>query len=316
MKTEKKGMIVLSLFDGMSCGQIALERAGIKVDKYLASEVKPHAIELTQKHYPKTIQIGDVTKVRYENGTLYTENGNFDVGKIDLVIGGSPCQDFSQANRKVTGLKGEKSKLFFEYLRICHEVCPYYFLLENVRMKKEYEEVITRYLGVPPITIDSSLVSPALRKRTYWTNVPMIGAIEDKSVFLQDILERGYTDRIKARCLLESDSRPSKTPVKMFHRYYTAGFTTLIFKNKQHYEDCITHYDQNYKGLAAKDISCTSKVYDGVRYLTTQEREKCQTLPPDYCKSLTDNEAACLIGDGWTVDVIAHIFKGLKYETN
>lgn len=304
------GLKVLSLFDGMSCGQIALERAGIKVGNYFASEIKPHAIKVTQHHYPNTIQIGNVTKVRYDNGVLYTENGEYNVGKIDLVMGGSPCQDFSHANKNVSGLDGEKSRLFFEYLRICHEVCPTYFLLENVKMRKEHEETISEYMGVKPVLIDSALVGPASRLRNYWTNIPGVTIPEDKGISLSSILEKGYTDRLKARTLLESDSRPGSTPVKMFHRY--KKFNTLIFKNRKHFEDCFSHYEANYKGLAAKDIFCDSDVYNGVRYMTKLEREKCQTLPEGYCDILSDNDAACLIGDGWTVDVIAHIFKNIE----
>ena len=132
-------MNVLSLFDGISCGQIALERVGIKVDKYYASEIKPKAIEVTQEHYPNTIQLGDVTKLHYEDGKFYSENGTYEVGNIDLLIGGSPCQDFSCLKNtrwgEANGYNGEKSKLFWEYLRLLREIKPKYFLLENVKMK-------------------------------------------------------------------------------------------------------------------------------------------------------------------------------------
>ena len=136
-------MIVLSLFDGMSCGQIAFDKLGIRFDgtknKYFASEIKKHAIKVTKNNYPNTIHIGDVTKVSYKNGTLYTENGEYEVGEIDYLIGGSPCQDFSVAklNNVKYGLEGDKSKLFYEYLRLLREINPKYFLLENVRMKEE-----------------------------------------------------------------------------------------------------------------------------------------------------------------------------------
>ena len=152
-------MNVLSLFDGMSCGQIALERAGIKVDNYYASEIKKHAIKVTMENYPNTIQLGDVTKIQYKDGILYTENGNFNVGKIDLLIGGSPCQDFSLLKVGGKGLDGDKSKLFYEYLRLLNEIKPKYFLLENVRMKKESRIQLNQYLGVDGIDINSSLVS-------------------------------------------------------------------------------------------------------------------------------------------------------------
>ena len=182
-------MNVLSLFDGISCGQVALERAGIKVDNYFASEIKKHAIGVTQKHFPNTIQIGDVTKVKYKDGILYTENGVFKVGKINLLIGGSPCQNFSVARAcmyEIDGLKGDKSKLFYEYLRILKEVNPDYFLLENVKMKKESYEELNSYLGVKGIPINSELVSFQKRPRIYWSNIPNITIPEDKHINFQD----------------------------------------------------------------------------------------------------------------------------------
>lgn len=160
---SSEGITVLSLFDGISCGRIALERAGIKVKEYYASEIKKIAITVTMSHYPDTIQIGDVTKVHYKNGILYTENGNYNVGKIDLLIGGSPCQNFSLARAtdklSIDGLDGDKSKLFYEYLRIKKECNPEYFLLENVKMKSESEKELNTYMGVNGLHINSSLVS-------------------------------------------------------------------------------------------------------------------------------------------------------------
>lgn len=293
------GLNVLSLFDGMSCGQIALERAGIEVNNYYASEIKEYAIKVTMNNYPNTIQLGDVRNVASEN-----------LPKIDLLIGGSPCQDFSHANKNIKGLDGEKSGLFYEYLRLLKEVEPKYFLLENVKMKKEHENIITELLGVNPIIIDSKLVSGSLRKRTYWTNIPNVQQPTDKNIKLNDVLENGYCNMDKARTLLESDSRPLKTPVKMFHRYQK--FNTIIFKDKHHYELCKTHYDNSFKGMKAKDIVYKGNIYDGIRHLTRTERERLQTLPEGYCNGLTDNEVACLCGDGWTVDVIVHILKNIK----
>ena len=301
-------MNVLSLFDGMSCGQIALERAGIKVDKYYASEIKEHAIKVTQSNYPNTIQLGDVTKIKAS-----------DLPKIDLLVGGSPCQDFSQANKERKGLDGEKSGLFFQYLRLLKELKPKYFLLENVKMKKEHQDIISYYLGVEPININSKIISGQLRNRFYWTNIQNIEPLKDKGVNLSSILSDGYTDRLKSRALLESDSRPLSTPVKMFHRYYAKGFTTVVFKDKNHYNECKLHYEQNYKGLSANEIDdklVDNSVYDGLRYLNQNELERLQTIPHNYTKELDRNDAACLLGDGWTVDVIAHIFKGLKDEDN
>ena len=293
-------MNVLSLFDGISCGRIALERAGIKVDKYFASEIKDIAIKVTQSNYPDTIQIGDVTKVNAS-----------DLPQIDLLIGGSPCQDFSNANLTKNGLEGDKSSLFYQYLRLLLELKPKYFLLENVKMKKADQARISEMLGVEPIAINSNLVSAQSRPRLYWTNIPNVTIPENKGILLNDILDNGYSPLDKARCLLVSDSRPLKTPVKMHHRS-TLGFTTPIYLSREHYEECAQHYNDNYKGLLARDIVCNSDIYNGIRYPNKAERERLQTMPKGYCDLLTDKEAADVLGDGWTVDVIAHIFSFIK----
>ena len=302
-------MNVLSLFDGMSCGRIALDKAEIKVDNYYSSEIKKYAIDIANKNYPedKKNRLGDITTLK-----------GSDLPTIDLLIGGSPCQDFSGANKDRSGLKGIKSGLFYEWLRLKNETKPKYFLLENVRMKKEHQNIISKELGCEPIIINSRLYSPQLRHRLYWTNIPLINQTYS-NIDLNDILENGFSDRKKARCLLESDSRPLSTPIKMFHRYYSTGFTTLIFKTERHYHNCVNHYNFHFKGMSAKDIdnhihnsNIDLSVYEGVRYLTPQEREDCQTVPRGYTKGLTDNQISCILGDGWTINVIAHIFKGLK----
>jgi len=165
-------MNVLSLFDGMSCGQIALGRADIKVDNYYASEIDKYAIQVTQKNYPNTVQLGDVTKINAK-----------DLPKIDLLIGGSPCQSFSRSGNG-TGFDG-KSKLFFEFARILEETKPKYFLLENVSMKKEWENVITEILGVEPVMIDSKYFSAQKRQRLYWTNIKFNKNIVDKNIKIE-----------------------------------------------------------------------------------------------------------------------------------
>ena len=209
------------------------------------------------------------------------------------------------------GLDGDKSSLFYHYLRLLQEVKPKYFLLENVKMKKSDQAKISELLGVEPIAINSKVVSAQSRPRLYWTNIPNVVPPEDKGIKVADILDEGYCPLPKSRCLLVSDSRPLTTPVNMYHRS-TLGFTTLIFKDKKHYEECRDYYDEHFKGLAAKDIVCENSVFDGVRYLTRVERERLQTLPEGYCSMLTPNQAADVLGDGWTVDVIAHIFSFIK----
>lgn len=315
-------MNVLSLFDGMSCGQLALERAGIQVNRYFASEIKPHAIKVTQDNYPDTIQLGNVKNVSYKDEFIESENGTFHSGKIDLIINGSPCTNLSNASigDKRTGLKGEQSGLFYEFVRILKEVQPEYFLLENVAgMKDEDKRIITDLLGVEPVLINSQLVTGQLRKRLYWTNIPMIGELDNKGIELQSVLSEGYTERKKARTLTENMSRPNIIPHKIYHRYVTTGFTTPIFKDQAHYEACKDHHTQYFKGLSAKQIdekiekeNVDVSVYKGIRYFNKEEMEKLQTVPVGYTRSVTRNEAASLLGDGWTVDVIAHLLKGME----
>ena len=183
-------MNVLSLFDGMSCGQIALERAGIPVTAYYASEIDKYAIKVTQANYPDTIQLGSIT-----------EQAGWDLPNIDLVIGGSPCQGFSFAGKQMN-FDDPRSKLFFDFVEALHRFQPKYFLLENVKMKKEYQDVITKMLGgIEPIEINAALVSAQNRKRLYWTNIPGIEQPEDRGILLKDIIESGVILREKALCL-------------------------------------------------------------------------------------------------------------------
>ena len=280
-------MNVLSLFDGMSCGQLALQKVGINITNYFASEIKPHAMAITQQNFPNTKQLGDVTKIKAS-----------DLPQIDLLIGGSPCQDFSRANRVQKGADGEKSGLFWEYVRLLKELKPKYFLLENVRMKKEWQDLISEELGVQPVRINSSLVSGVLRDRFYWTNIPMDELPQDKNINLRGIIDDGYVDRDKGMCLLESYSRPLKNPVKIARRYFKYGFWQVVFKDEETYNKLKDNYELAQEG--------------DVRYMNQNEMERAQSVPEGYTNSLTRNDAACLLGDGWTVDVIAHIFKGLK----
>ena len=286
------GLKVLSLCDGISCGRIALDKIGIEVDEYYAAEIKPIAIKVTKSNYPDTIHIGDVNKISFKDGVLYTEDNQYDVGNFDLVIFGSPYQSLSIAMKTElrVGFKNkQKSGLFYECYRILKEVNPKYFLMENVaRMKKKDEDIITEAMGVKPIRINSKLVSAQLRDRLYWTNIPNVTVPEDKGILLQDILTSGYTDREKARALLVSDSRPLTTKERMIRRYRKTGFTTLIWEELGNDES--------------------------VRYLNQIELERCQTVPEGYTSCLTRNQAADVLGDGWTVDVIAHILSFIPKE--
>ena len=282
-------MNVLSLFDGMSCGHIALDRAGIKVDKYFASEIKPHAIKVTQHNYPDTIQLGDVRNIDLDS-----------LPKIDLLIGGSPCQDLSIANKQRNGLAGNKSSLFWEYARILKEAKPEFFLLENVNMPTNDHLVITKELGVSPVNINSNLVSAQHRDRWYWTNIQgldsdllgnrYIPEPQVKNIKLKDILENGYTDMEKARCLNTKFGSSINNIESTWHRYTTTGMTNVVF--------------------LSEDLDYTK----GLRFFTQREMEKLQTVPTGYTDILSITQALNVLGDGWTVDVIAHIFSFLPSE--
>lgn len=315
----KEGLVVLSLFDGMSCGQLALEKVGIKVDKYYASEIKTYGIEVTQDNFPNTIQIGDVTKVSYKDGVLSTENGSFDVGKIDLIIGGSPCQNFSRAMTKENrlGLKGEKSKLFFEYLRILEEVKPEKFLLENVKMDKNSNKELDEYMGVTSWNFNSEKISAGLRNRNYWTNIKFERNVQRLDVKVNDILEYGYVPYDKSPCLLESHSRPPKDKLRLTRRYFEKKFIPIVFESEEHYKEVLEHYDLNYRGLSAKEVdnkrdNIDNEIYNKVRVFSALEMERIQGVPDGYTKSIDRNKAASLLGDGWSVDAISHILEGLK----
>jgi len=320
---------VVSVFDGKSGGLESLKRANILIDKYFSSEIKEDGITVALCNHPEIIQIGDITKCKYKSNMLYTEQGNYYLPNVNLFIGGSPCQDFSQANIHREGLSGTKSSLFFEWLRLKNEINANFWLLENVRMKPEHLKEVNSLMGCEPTKINSRLVSAQNRERYYWTNINngTIPPPKDTMVSLNDILTTGYCPLEKSRCLMEGDSRPSTTPIKMYHRFHK--FTTLIFKDKQHYLNCKEHYktnftnyiDNKFKNFSAKeiDISIVNNdldltVYDGIRYLNQTELERLQTLPEGYTKSLTRNKAAGVIGDGWNIETIAHIFSFLPSE--
>jgi len=201
----KYGINVLSLFDGMSCGQIALEKLGVKVNNYFASEIDKYAIIVAKKNYPNTKHIGNVIDVK---GQM--------LPRIDLLMGGSPCQGFSFAGKQLN-FEDPRSKLFFEFVRLLKETKPKYFLFENVLMKKEYEQIITEHLGVEPIFINSSVVSAQNRKRLYWTNIPNIEEPKDRGITWGNVREHGvntesyyYTEKAM-QWLAKVSQKKSKT---------------------------------------------------------------------------------------------------------
>ena len=271
-------MRVLSLFDGISCGQVALERAGIKVDKYFASEIDKYAIQITQKNYPDTEQIGDVKGIIMDE---YTD--------IDLLIGGSPCQSFSTFGDG-KGMSG-KSGLFWEFARILKQIKPKFFMLENVKMKKEWRDIITNELGVEPIEINSLEFSAQSRKRLYWTNIPKFLWVVNNVQF-GEILE-DLPFREIPKCFYENWGGKKRID-KGLNWVGNSKANCLTTKN------CHTNqYLLNYNRTKC-------------RLLTANEFEKLQTLPLDYTLGIPNTERYKSIANGWTIDVVAHIFKGLK----
>ena len=320
-------MNVLSLFDGISCGQIALTRAGIKIDRYFASEIDKNAIKVAQDNYPDTVQLGDVTKISYHNGVLKGESGEWKT-EIQILLGGSPCQGFSCAG---SGLNFEdpRSKLFFEYVRVLNELRAHnpnvLFLLENVRMKKEYLDIISSHLGVEPIKINSALVSAQNRVRFYWTNLPNVSLPEDLGIQLSEIVDENYDGiwvyprgannggikdyKGKSPTVTTSSWQRNfllfRGDAKRTFPRYPNGLPRIkqLEARKDNKSNCIT---------CAKDDSLLLRPDGDYRHFSPVEVERLQTVPEGYTKCLSDNMRYKCLGNGWTVDVIAHILKNAK----
>lgn len=377
-------MNVLSLFDGMSCGQIALNRLGIKYYNYYAAEIDKYAIEVTKKNFPNTIYLGDVTKVKAA-----------DLEPIDLLMGGSPCQGFSFAGKQLN-FDDPRSALFFEFVRLLKECKPKYFLLENVRMKKIYQDVITEHLGVEPILINSSLLSAQSRNRLYWTNIPNVTQPQDKGLVIKDILEdlpfedapnylngkfggrtrgsmvssveddkanclvasmykgqiplyvknperiretpnywqfdrsgKGYNsqqDRIRkldkpSNSLAVSSSSVPQIKCGAFRgRYYdengkrTDHKESVQGKTTQHLEIREDGKTNTLTTVQKDNVVTKDKMY--YRKLTPIECERLQTVPDNYTQGVSNTQRYKMLGNGWTVDVIAHILKNINEENS
>ena len=283
-------MNVLSLFDGMSCGQIALNKLGIKYDNYFASEIDKYAIQVTQKNYPNTKQIGSVLDLKGE-----------DLPKIDLLFGGSPCQSFSNAGNG-KGFEG-KSGLFWEFARVLNEVKPKYFLLENVKMKQEWKDIISKELGVEPIEINSSLVSAAHIRRLYWTNIPNIEQPKDKGVFIEDIIE----EEENVDCKLWLKAKNTWQLLNKIDLKSCPNIAAIDVYNKKY------KVDRKVPTLTLPNHNSLRLYQNGrVRKFSATELELCHNIPIGYTDVyLTLNQRHSLLGNGWTVDVIAHIFKNI-----
>lgn len=301
MNCSDKPVNVLSLFDGMSCGRIALDRAGFEVGNYYASELDKHAIKVTQANWPETVQLGDVTKWR---------EWEIDWAGIDLLIGGSPCQGFSFAGKQLA-FDDPRSKLFFVYVDILNHIRSLNpdvkFMLENVKMKKEHLAVITEQLGVEPVFINSALVSAQNRQRYYWANWEF-GQPEDKGILLAEIIEDGGVDREKAHCVDANYYKGGN-----LKSYFTNDRRKLVFTEKSlallstmYKENAKSMIKRNKKGWLVLDEDLIT-----YRKLTPLECERLQTVPDNYTAHVSNTQRYRMIGNGWTVDAIAHIFKSI-----
>jgi DNA-cytosine methyltransferase len=383
---KKEKINVLSLFDGMSCGQIALNKVGIEYENYFASEIDKYAIQVAKHNYPNTKHIGSVVDVK-----------GSDLPKINLLIGGSPCQGFSFAGKQLN-FDDPRSKLFFEFVRLKNECNPTYFLLENVKMKKEYQDVITEHLGVEPIEINSNLLSAQNRKRIYWTNIPGVSIPNDKGILLKDIVHENADNHLsekeidymlrssgkwspstnnrfetylnyherKAHCLTANlnkgvpyncffeilseyivpfdktlqilDKEVQRGKVGYFRKDSQANRVYYIHdkaitltgeagggaaKMGQYLFGCITpdRIEKRQNGQKFNDgkkfYTLTAQDKHGVliegyiRKLTPIECERLQTVPDNYSAIVSNSQRYKMLGNGWTVDVITHIFGGL-----
>lgn len=353
---------VLSLFDGMSCWRLALERAWIPVASYYASEIDKYAIEVSENNRPDVIQVGDVREIRVKSdikatGIVRRPDGDTNVyvgdNGLDLLIGGSPCQWFSNAGKGLN-FEDPRSKLFFEFVRILNEAKPRYFLLENVKMKKERQNIISENLfWIQPVEIDSSLVSAQRRKRLYrvwkrnedWSySQVIVSQPEDKGIMLKDIIDYGIVDQDKSYCIdanyakggnLKSYARGRRQLV--FNSIYQLprgknpggvkeGKSPTLSSNSWQYNNFLigNQYNQriftdkswclwtgmgrtNKQGMWVYNDSITPENF--IRKLTPIECERLQTLPDNYTEWVSNSQRYKMLGNGWTVDVIAHIFR-------
>jgi len=300
-------MNVLSLFDGISCAMVALKRSKIEIKNYYACEIDSNAIKVSKKNHPEIVHLGSVVGLTPPNN-------------IDLLIGGSPCQDLSIAKKGRQGLEGERSGLFYEYVRIMKECKPKYFILENVNsMSKESKAKITEIMGVKPIMINAALVSAQSRKRLFWTNILVKELPEDKNILLKDILQpdaevdKRMTSNSKAFCLdanyhkgssaEHSIEKKVRTMVKIGHIGNTDGQANRVYSDEGK-SVCLS---SNSGGSGAK--TGLYEIKENIRKLTPIECERLQGLPDNYTEGISNTQRYRCLGNAFNVDVIVHILK-------
>lgn len=299
-----EGINVLSLFDGISCGQVALERAGIKVNNYFASEIDKHAIKVTQSNYPNTKQVGDVTKVK-----------GADFPKIDLLVGGSPCQGFSFSGKQLN-FDDPRSKLFFEFVRLIEEVKPKYWLLENVVMKQEYQDVISQHLGVEPVKLNSALTSAQNRVRLYWANFDITDPT-DQGIKLEDILEDTEMigpSAIRGRRLNKATILGRRLDERGKRQDYDKNVPITqcleVRASNREKSNCLTTVAKDTV-LTTMEVGRHPDAFNRklpFRNYTKIERCRLMNLPDNYCDEISDNQTVKATGNGWEVGMITHIF--------
>lgn len=311
-------MKVLSLFDGISCARVALERVGINVESYYASEIDKYAIQVSQKNYPDIIHVGSVTELLFSNA----EHEQYK--DIDLLIGGSPCQDLSIAKAGRKGLDGEKSGLFYEYVRILNEVKPKYFILENVAsMSKESKDKISEILGVEPVMINASLVSAQNRKRLFWVGKLVgdkyekvnIELPEDRGILLIDILE----EEVDEKYVITSErkntlisNRPQNPNQKKAKTLLVGGTNPTIYQWRRSYWREMSEQNKCPTLTSAMGIGGGNvPILDKYRKLTPIECERLQGLPDNYTDGISNTQRYKTLGNAFNVDVVAHILKYL-----
>lgn len=347
-------MNVLSLFDGMSCGQIALQRAGISYDKYFASEIDKYAIKVTQHNYPNTIQLRNITEIDYQDGYIITKNNKLFVGKIDLLIGGSPCtnlsvqgkqegllednlQTYLELKEKNFKFKGQ-SYLFWEYLRLLNKIQPSFFLLENVKMQKKWKDIISSNLNVEPIEINSALLSSQHRRRLYWTNIQNITQPEDKNISIKDVAEISPGEKVSFEngvfitqakngknivieegrtppfAIYEARTEEGKKERRRLRKLLGRDTTPRGIKHKEYRVNKLNKFNCLLATPSALDL-IVDKDYN-LRKVTATEQEKMQTVPVGYTQveGVSYSQRRKMLGNGWTVDVIAHILKHIKKQ--
>jgi len=331
----------LSLFDGISCGRVAIERAGLPCYEYVAFEIDASPIHVSQWNWPDIKHKGSVV------GADFTKYKGFDV-----LMGGSPCQGFSFAGKQLN-FEDPRSKLFFEFVRALNEAKPKYFLLENVLMKQKYQDIISDFLGVKPIRINSALVSAQMRKRLYWTNIPGIEQPKDKGILLRDILENATSSKDKSFCITAGQQKKTfddfkfkslgnfveVNPADSRGRYLNKA--TIVGRRLDE-NGTRKDYDKNVPITQVLEVRATNTdksnclttvekdnvltylppgrypdVYKNkipYRKLTPLECERLQTLPDNYTDMISNAQRFKALGNGWTVDVIAHILQNIHLD--